>query len=189
MAGLNQAKLMQVVEHLQAGGETNKKALVACIGATIKTQNATVQKYLDAIDEETDEHLVGLKMGDPNPYRGEEPADDSDVEEEDEQEEEEEETPEPAPAPKKEKKGKKEKPKFKFYLETADGRAVELIENKRNGKIISFIEKPKTQLVQIMLKGKIVDVDLIPLRQKPQDEINEYGISNAKLLALCVAAQ
>lgn len=199
MARINPAKLQGLVDHLQLGGATDKASLAKSIGATARTQDATIINYLNAITAEQDDVLMGLTIDGENPYREEEDeveqtspeASDEQDEETDEEieEEEEEETPSPAPV-KKEKPAKPAKASdFKFYLERQDGTAVQIFQRKKKGKIVSFYEKVPTQIVKIMIKGAIVEVDLISLRIADGNAISEHGISNERLLALAVAAE
>tara|TARA_R110000851_G_scaffold39729_4_gene100704 strand:- start:1466 stop:2056 length:591 start_codon:yes stop_codon:yes gene_type:complete len=196
MARINQAKLQGLLDHLQLGGATDKATLAKSIGATARTQDATINNYLEAIDDELDENLVGLQIGGENPYRDEdeevEQEEEEQEEESEEEEEEQEETPAPQPAPKKKepKPAKADKEgDFKFYLERQDGTAVQIFQRKKKGKIISFYEKVPTQIVTLMLKGNVVEVDLITLRIADGLAVSEYGITNERLLALAIAAQ
>lgn len=191
MSRINKAKQKQLLEHLQEGGSLDKESLAAAIGATVKTQDSTFTAYLDSLAEE-DEYLVDLEIGGFNPY-GEEEAEE-DAEEEEEYEAEEEEEPEPPKTEDKPKSKSKSKSKatsddFRFFLKRDNGTSVELEKFGKSGKVVTFTEKPVTQVVSLMLKGQIIEVDLVPLRKLDQNAPSEYeGVTNAKLLALAVAA-
>ncbi len=201
MSRINKAKQQKLIEHLQEGGSLDKESLAAAIGATTKTQDSTFVAYLDSL-EEHDEWLVNLKIGGDNPYNEEEDGEEEEPEAESEEEEaeeeveeEEEEEPEPDPVPAKPKPRAKDKAKakdkpagFRFYLKLANGTSVEIEQTSKSDKIITFTEKPTTQVVSLMVKGEVIEVDLVPLRKLDQMAQSDYGMTNAKLLALALAA-
>ena len=103
--------------------------------------------------------------------------------------------PEPDPVPAKPKPRAKDKAKakdkpagFRFYLKLANGTSVEIEQTSKSDKIITFTEKPTTQVVSLMVKGEVIEVDLVPLRKLDQMAQSDYGMTNAKLLALALAA-
>ena len=185
---INAAKLKALGDHFEQGGDTSKESIAACLGGTNRMQFSTIQSYLEALAEQ-DENFENIAVGGSTLWYDaeDEESEESEPEEPEEDEEEEEEEPEPEPEPEPVKKKKKKN--HKFYYTDSKGSSIELMIESQSSNIVQFVEKPVKQIVKIMLKQEIVEVDLIPLRQAPQDEINEHGISNARLLALCVSAQ
>ena len=193
---INEAKLLTLMEHLEEGGDTEKASLAACLGGTNRMQNSTIEAYLAAAAER-DENFEDIQVGGSTLWYDaddEDEDEDEDVESEDEDQEEEddqEEEPEPEPQPKPKAKKKPAKKKdYRFFFETEDGLSIELerIESKSD-KIVKFREKKAQQIVKVMIKQQIVEVDLVPLRLEDPKAMSEHGVSNEKLLALAVAAQ
>ena len=193
MAKPNEAKVAKLVKHLQEGGDTDKESLTSAMGVGIATRNATIEAYLEAAGE-VDEYLINLEVDGESPYteyEGEDTGEGESEEESDESEEEgseedlEEEEP-PAPKPTKPKKKAKD---FRFFMKNKNGTDTEIEQVSTKGNIITFREKAVTQIVKLILGGEIVEVDIIPLRHQPPLEESEYGVTNAQLLALAVAAQ
>jgi len=189
---INEAKLLTLMEHLEEGGDTEKASLAACLGGTNRMQNSTIEAYL-AEAAERDENFEDIQVGGSTLWYDAD-DEDEDVESEDEDQEEEddqEEEPDPKPQPKPTAKNKSAKKKdYRFFFETEDGLSIELERiDSKSDKIVKFREKKAQQIVKVMIKQQIVEVDLVPLRLEDPKAMSEHGVSNEKLLALAVAAQ
>ena len=197
----NAAKAEALAKHLLDGGDLEVNTLAEIIGVSNRSIK-TIEKYLREVGEEH-ESLQGLEIGGTSPYyRGEEDGDaeeeasDEEIEGEDEdpdEDEEEEEEPAPAPKPKlKKSKGKgkgKSKPPYRFFLQGEGGVDTELEQVDQTGKVVTFRVKEETDIVKVMLKGEVVEVDIVQLRKQIPDGDSGYGVSNDFLLGMAVAAR
>lgn len=188
---MNAVKLSALIAHIQDGGSLEQEDLAEALTLSPKSVKS-IGNYLTAAGEKLDEEFT---IGGENPFASdedeeeEEPTEPEEPEEEEEEEEPEPE-PEPSPAPKaKKKKEAKDTKPYRFFFERPDGTAVELEQVKKGGNVITFKEKAITDIVQLMVKGEVVEVDLVPLRQAKQDEESEFGMSNELLLKLALAAR
>lgn len=183
---MNEVKLTALIAHIQDGGSLEQEDLAEALTLSPKSVKS-IGNYLTAASEKLDEEFV---IGGDNPFASdddeeeEEPTEPEDSDEEDEEEEESESEPSPAPT------GKKDKPKgYRFFFEKDDGTAVELEQVKKGGNVITFKEKAVTDIVQLMLKGEVIEVDLVPLRLEKPKSMSEFGITNELLLNLALAAK
>jgi len=190
---MNQAKTEALLEHIQQGGSIDEDSLAAVLSIQSSSKK-TMAGYLAAV-EDLDEHLEDLVVGGIHFY-SDTPApsqeDDEDDEEEDDDEEEQ-------PSPPKKKKAKAAKPsskspkKYRFFMENSNGISVELekIESKSGASVVTFREKPITDIVKVMLKGEVVEVDLVGLRLKAPSDPSALDpeITNERLLSIALAAR
>lgn len=178
---MNQAKLKLLVEHLQEGGATDVETLANILGVTVKAKK-TIERYLAAC-EEKDENLTGLTVGGSTYYNDEESEDEEEPTAEEDSVEEEEE-PEETPAPEKpvKKKG------YRFFLKNDDGTSTEIFQVSKSASVVTFTTQIE-DIVKVMIKGEVVDVDIIPLRKLPPKDDSPYGMSNELLLQLALAAK
>lgn len=195
---MNEAKLDALYDHLINGGSLELKPLAKALSVTVRS-GKTIERYLEAVAER-DPNLDDLTIGGVNPY-----AKDQEEEVEDESEETpepvSEEVSEPQPEPEKEIKtqepAKKAAPKakkkaaYRFFLEDDDGISVELerVESKSGGTVVTFKKKQITDMVTLMVKGEVIEVDIVALRKEKADSPTPYGITNDQLLRLALAAK
>tara|TARA_A200000159_G_scaffold59354_1_gene54955 strand:+ start:7628 stop:8185 length:558 start_codon:yes stop_codon:yes gene_type:complete len=185
---MNQAKIDALVEHLQEGGSLDKETLADVLTLS-PNSTRSIQGYLDAAVEQ-DESFSELKVGDENPNKFVEEGSNSSIENEDEEYYEDEQEPEPEPEP--EKKNKKTKKKdFRFFFTGKDGQSVELEIDAKNDKVISFVKKEVHDEVKLMIRGKLVLVDIVPLRKLSSNSKNKDfpHLSNDAVLKLALAAK
>jgi hypothetical protein len=183
---MNEAKLEALIEHISSGGSLEQEDLADALSLSARSTKS-IENYLAEASERMNNTF---EIGGENPIapsdEDEEEEDDEEEEEDQEDEEEEEdEEPEPEPAP----KPNVQKKPYRFFLEQPDGSAVELEQVKKGGNVITFSQIQPTDIVQVMVKGEIVEVDLIPLRKLPPSDRSEYGVSNETLLILALAAK
>jgi len=185
---MNQAKLDSLVEHLQEGGSLDKETLADVLTLSPNSMRS-IQGYLDAAVE-VDESFSEIKVGDENPLRPVEEGSKPSIKNEDEEYYEDEQVPETEPEP--EKKNKKTKKKdFRFFFTGVDGQSVELEIDVKNDKVISFVKKEINDEVKLMIRGKLVLVDIVPLRKLPPDNKNKDfpHLSNDAVLKLALSAK
>jgi|TARA_R100000084_G_C4655385_1_gene152489 FtsZ-interacting cell division protein YlmF len=186
---INEAKLQSLMDHIGQGGATDKASLASALSGTNRMQNSTIEAYLAAAGER-DEDYADIEIDgetlwyDPEAVEEEDVEDQEEDSEEEEDQEEEEPEPEPEPEPKKAKKKD-----YRFFLRRNNGQDLEMEQVSRKGSVIIFEEKKASQMVKLIVKKKIVEVDLVPLRKAPPEEMNEYGMTNEKLYRLALAAQ
>lgn len=206
---MNQSKVADLLEHIKEGGSLDAVVIAPICGVTARSTK-TIENYLAAAEEAADE-VISLSIGGPNPYLSDEDEEEEEVDEseesdededededeaDEEEDEDEEETPPPAPAPKKSKAKAAPAPpdkkkEYRFFIENDDGTSspIERLESKTAGNIITFRKKTVQDIVTLMLKGKAVQVDIVPLRKLRPSEMSEHGISNELLLNLALAAK
>ena len=185
---MNEAKIKALLEHLQKGGSLDAESVATVLGTTARSIK-TIEKYIEAVIEQDDE-LEGIVLGGINPYV----SDDEEDDEEEDDEEEEEEAPAPvteSPAKPTEKVAEAKPAAYRFFYESSDGisREIEKVESKSNGKIITFREKTVTDIVSLMVKGTVIEVDIVALRKENPRHKSGYGITNELLLNLALAAK
>lgn len=185
---MNSVKLTALIEHIKDGGSLETEALAEALTLSPRSTKS-IEKYLAAASEQLDDVEDELEVGGVNPYADEDAPEPPEDDEEEEEEEEPEPEPEPEPSSKKSKGKKKDGGPYRFFLEQDNGSAVELEQVKKGGKVITFRVVEPTDIVQLMVKGEIVEVDLIPLRKAKPSDKSEFGISNETLLNLALAAR
>lgn len=188
---MNEAKIDKLVEYIEDGGSLDQEDLAEVLGLSPKSVKS-INNYLEAAAERLEDDT--LEIGGDNPWSNDsaeaDEEDDEEEEEEDEDEEEEDPEPEPELAPKKKPKGKlKDNSPFRFFLDEGNGISTEIQQTMKNGKVITFKKIEPTDIVQLMIKGEIVEVDIIPLRKEDPTVMSDYGITNEKLLSLALAAK
>jgi len=189
---VNAAKLDALAKHLQDGGSLDKKAVSDIVGCTPKAVK-TMEKYLEGVAEQ-DEKLKGITLGGENPYADSEEEEDGGGSAPEDASESpvsvETATDDPPKPPKSDGKKTSKKP-YRFFLKGENGTAVELqkVPEKSKGKVVYFEEKPVSEVVKIMIKGEVAEVDIVPLRLKRPADQSPYGISNELLLNLALAAR
>lgn len=197
---MNEAKVEALIDHINEGGGLEPEDLAEKLSLSPRSLKS-MENY---VAEVADRLELDLEVGGVNPLAqepgeeeedsDEEEEDDSEDEDEDDEEADEEEAesepePEPELAPKKEKK--KKSAAYRFFLNRSDGTSVELqrVSTSSGGNIVTFQEVQPTDVVQLMLKGEVVEVDIIPLRKAVPTNMSEHNITNEKLLQLALAAK
>ncbi len=186
---MNEAKIKALVAYLQEGGSLDVESVAVVLGTTPRSVK-TIEKYIEAAVE-ADPELDGITLGGVNPYDLDK---DEDEDEDEEEEEEEEEAPAPvaAPAPAAPAKAPAKKPaSYRFFYEGADGtsREIEKIESKSKNSIVTFRDKQITDYVSLMIKGSVIEVDIVALRKENQLHQSGHGMTNELLLKLALAAK
>lgn len=186
---MNEAKVEALIEHITEGGSLEQEALAEALSLSPRSVKS-IEKYLAEASDRIEDIEEELSIGDDNPLADLDDEPEPPEEEEEDEDEEEEEEPEPEPAPKKSSKKKKaEGSPYRFFLQQDNGTSVELEQVRKGGKVITFREVQPTDIVKLMLRGEIVEVDLIPLRKQTPSDKSEFGISNETLLNLALAAR
>ena len=200
---MNESKVETLTTHLLDGGSLALDEVATVLSLSPKSVRS-IDKYLaeantrlrtegDLVVPDPDLMLNGINpfntLDDEEEEEEEEeiPPEEEDAEEEIDDEEDESE-PEPAPVKAKPAPNKKPKP-YRFFLEGENGMSTELEQAKKSGSIITFREKTVTEIVSIIIKGEVQQVDLVKVRLGNALSISEYGVSNELLLQLALAAR
>ena len=195
---MNESKVETLTTHLRDGGSLALDEVATALSLSPKSVRS-IDKYLAEANTRlrTEGDLVvpdpDLMLNGINPFNTIDDDDaDDEIDEELDADEEEEVEPEtePEPAPVKAKPAPNKKPKpYRFFLEGENGMSTELEQAKKSGSIITFREKTVTEIVSIIIKGEVQQVDLVKVRLGNALSISEYGVSNELLLQLALAAR
>ena len=194
----NEKKALKLLQHLRDGGSLDRDTLAEILGM-VPTSTAAMERYLVHISEQRpSEFPDGLAIDGINPLASEDDEDyddeedgseehddseDQDDDSDDDEEEDEDEEDDDYEDDDEDDEG----PDL-FYMD-AQGISHPVYVFSQNDKRVVLKDKEIEDIVKIILKGEVVEVDLIPLRKKDQGAKSEYGISNAKLLQLALAAK